>query len=240
MRLRLSCEDRPVVPEDFHDFFVASAGVAGALIGLLFVAISVASDRLAKAEASAQVHRIRAYAALTSFTNALAVSLFALLPGKKIGETSFIVAVLGLAFVAAALLSLIRLRQVRWTTVRDGIFLVGLAAIFIFQLIAGLSVANQPNNPGTVDAIAILVIVSFIVGISRAWELIGGPSIGIGHEVAAIVRHGEPADGAGSSASAENSGSTGNSAGAEDSASARNPGSPEGVSAADPPGTPRA
>jgi hypothetical protein len=234
MRPRRPCEDRPVVPEDFHDFFVASAGVAGALIGLLFVAISVASDRLAKAEASAQVHRIRAYAALTSFTNALAVSLFALLPGKKIGETSFIVAVIGLAFVAAALLSLYRLRQVRWTTVRDGIFLVGLAAIFIYQLIAGLSVANQPNNPGTVDAIAILVIVSFIVGISRAWELIGGPSIGIGHEVAAIVRHGEPADGA------ESSASTGNSDGAEDSGSARNPGSPEGVGAADPPGAPRA
>ena len=190
-----------MVPDDFHDFFVASAGVAGALIGLLFVAISVASDRLAKAEASAQVHRIRAYAALTSFTNALAVSLFALLPGEKLGETSFIVALLGLAFVAAALLSLIRLRQVRWTTVRDGVFLVGLAAIFIYQLIAGLSLADQSNNPGTVDAIAILVIVSFLVGISRAWELIGGPSIGIGHEVAAImVHHDEPAGGAGSSA----------------------------------------
>ena len=209
-----------MVPDDFHDFFAASAGVAGALIGLLFVAISVASDRLAKAEASAQVHRIRAYAALTSFTNALAVSLFALLPGEKIGETSFIVALLGLAFVAAALLSLVRLRQVRWTTVRDGVFLVGLAAIFIYQLLAGLSVANQPNNPGSVDAIAILVIVSFLVGISRAWELIGGPSIGIGHEVAAIVaHHDESAGGAGSSASAENP------AGAGSSASAASPGS---------------
>ncbi len=112
--------------------------------------------------------------------------------------------------MAAALLSLIRLRQVRWTTVRDGIFLVGLAAMFIFQLIAGLSVARQPDDSGTVDAIAILVIVSFIVGISRAWELIGGPSIGIGHEVAAMVRHGETAS-AGSSASAGNSGSAGSS-----------------------------
>jgi uncharacterized membrane protein YecN with MAPEG domain len=220
-----------VVPDDFHDFFVASAGVAGALIGLLFVAISVAGDRLAKAEASAQVHRIRAYAALTSFTNALSVSLFALLPGEKIGDTSFIVAVIGLAFVAASLLSLYRLRQVRWTTVRDGIFLVGLAAIFIYQLIAGLSVASHPDDSGSVDALAILVIVSFIVGISRAWELIGGPSIGIGHEVAAMVRHEEPADGAGSPAGA---GST-----TENSGSAGNPGSPEGAGAADPPGAPR-
>jgi hypothetical protein len=208
MRPRRVCEDRPVVPADFHDFFVASAGVAGALIGLLFVAISVAAGRLAHPEASGQLHRIRALAALTSFTNALSVSLFALLPGEKIGVTALVVAVIGLAFVTASLLSLIRLRQVRWSTVRDGFFLVSLAATFIYQFIAGLSVANQPGDSGSVDAIAILVIVSFIIGISRAWELIGGPSIGIAREVAALVRHDETASGSAGSAGSSDSAGT--------------------------------
>ena len=183
-----------MVPESIHEFFAASAGVAGALIGLLFVAISVSAERLARAEARAQVHRIRAAAALTAFTNALAVSLFALVPGEKIAVTAMVVAAFGLLFVAAALLSLVRLREVRWSTVRDALFLAGLAVTFVIQLIEGAEVLADPGDSGAVNTIAILVIVCFLIGIARAWELIGGPSFGITEEVTALVRsHGQDA-----------------------------------------------
>ena len=102
------------------------------------------------------------------------------------------VAVFGLLFVAASLLSLIRLHQVRWAVVRDALFLVGLAVVFVLQMIYGAAVLAGPgtaaSDAGDVNAIAILVVMCFLVGVSRAWELIGGPEIGIAHEVIALAR----------------------------------------------------
>jgi hypothetical protein len=184
-----------VVPDSIHDFFLGSAGVAGALIGLLFVALSVSAERLSRPGAGTQLHRIRASAALTAFTNTLVVSLLALIPGHTIGPTALIVALVGLAFVAASMLSLFRLGQRRSRIARDATFLTGLAVTFVIQAIQAVAVIVRPDDSGAVNAIAVLVVACFLIGIARAWELIGGPTIGLPHEVRELIaNHGQDTD----------------------------------------------
>jgi hypothetical protein len=182
-----------VTPADLHGFFAAAAGVAGALIGLLFVAITIAQEQL-RAQDAAQAHRVRAAAALTAFTNALTVSLFALLPGEKVGWAALSVALVGLFSIAAALLALMRIRQSKPGELRDALFLLGLAITFGLQLGFGLRVGLHPRDTGSVQTIAVLVIVCFLIGIVRSWELVGGPHFALRREIGAIVRGSQPTD----------------------------------------------
>ena len=176
-----------MTPRSFDTFFAAAAGVAGALIGLLFVAVSVARDRLT-AEDSDPAHLVRASAALTAFGNALAVALFGLVPGVGLRGPAFVVGLLGLLFVAASLLLLFRVRESHPVAARDVLFLAGLLVVFALQLYYAARLMTNARDLGAAQGIAVLVIVCFFIGIARAWELVGGPSIGLGHQLMEIVQ----------------------------------------------------
>ncbi len=173
-----------------HDFFAASAGVAGALIGLLFVAISVAGDRVLGPEA-AEVHSVRAAAALTAFTNALTVSLFGLIPGYSPAGAATVVAILGLVFMIGALLRLGPLARSGEIHLRELSFLVGLLAVFVIQLVAAIDLDRNERDVGPLHTICVLVAACFVVGIARSWELVGGPRVGLWNIVLSNRRPGD-------------------------------------------------
>jgi hypothetical protein len=170
-----------------HEFFVGSAGVAGALIGLLFVAISVAPEGVLGPDAS-EAHSVRAAAALTAFTNALTVALFGLVPGFDGGGAATAVAILGLLFIGGSLIRVIPAWRAKRIRLSDVSFLVILFAVFVVQLIAGLGLSHHAENTGDLQTICVLVIVCFLIGIARAWELVGGPAVGLGHQLFQIHR----------------------------------------------------
>ncbi len=67
-------------------------------------------------------------------------------------------------------------------------FLAGLVATFSLQVYFALRLISSARDFGAARGIAVLVIVCFFIGIARAWELVGGPSIGISHELTAVAR----------------------------------------------------
>ncbi len=157
------------------------------------MAISVRMDRLVERD-DTQLHRVRAAAALTAFSNALVVSLFGLVPAGGFAAATLTMSVVGLVFIAASLSSLLRVHGVSWRNGYDVVFLVGLMVIFVFQLLEAIRLERNGQNLDALRSVATLVIVCFVVGIARAWELIGGPSIGLGSEVRARFGRKESTD----------------------------------------------
>ena len=131
---------------------------------------------------------MRALTALTTSTNALSVSLFALIPGVGAGSTASVVAIVGLLFVAGSLVSLLRIYRTHPAELRDAGFLVGVVVVFALQLWFGLRLAADDADVGAARGVCVLVVVCFLVGIARAWELIGGPSIGFRRQVVGALR----------------------------------------------------
>jgi hypothetical protein len=176
-----------VVIGDYRDLFVVIATAAATLIGLLFVAMSVSKDR---AKAHPQVIReFRAAAALFAFTNPFAVSLFGLVPGTNIGYPAAIVGVIGMAFTAAGVRTTLSLPS-RQQYLRPQAMLI-LALLFIFgvQLVVGIGLIVGPHRSGDLATIGYVLVASLLVGIGRAWELVGDWDTGLFSSIGLLIGH---------------------------------------------------
>jgi hypothetical protein len=131
---------------------------------------------------------------MTAFTNALTVSLFALIPGLNVGGAATAVSIVGLVFVLSALLRLLPTLRDRTTGLLEISFLAGLLAVFVIQLIAGLDLDSHPRDLGSVRTICILVVVCFLIGIARAWELVGAPHVGLWSSLRGVRAAPDPED----------------------------------------------
>lgn len=177
-----------MVTEGFHDFFLGVAGVAGALIGLLFVAISVNPGEAAKGPIS---QRIRPASALSAFLNPLFVSLVALLPLRDpSGPFKFLT---GAASLAAVGLVAFVLRE-NWgrpfrSYARLFLSLLVQLATCVLQLIAVLEFAGDPENTDWLLVVCFTVIVFFAMGIGRAWDFVGAQSTSVFDAIASALVH---------------------------------------------------
>jgi hypothetical protein len=167
-----------VVPADFNDFFAAIAAVSGALIGLLFVAISLAPERTVGAAATA-VAKATAGLAFIAFTNTLVVSLLALIPGEHFGVASVVMAVWSISGTLALSAQIFPHRRAQAPGWRWVVLSVTSLLVFGVQLARGIQLMVTPDDRSAVTSIAVLGVVLSAIGIARAWELLGAKTPGL-------------------------------------------------------------
>lgn len=160
-----------MVPVSYHDFFGGCATVAGALIGLLFVAISVSPEKLAGDRSSADL-QVKAGAAFSALVNTLVIALVALLPGTGFGAAIIALASTGLASTIALIIFLWREHKER---IQPGqvVLLVVLIVLYGLQLANGIKLDGSARDLSAIDNQGVLSIVFFLFAIARAWQLVG-------------------------------------------------------------------
>jgi hypothetical protein len=166
----------------------AVAASAASLTGLLFVALSVAR-RPDRQEGPAVIQQVRAAAALLAFVNALAVSLFGLVPGTNVGYPAVVLGVIGLFFTAASLRTIFASRATTGLRLGQTGLILLLLLIFGTELGYGIAVLIHPDHLQLVENISYALVTSVLVGIARAWELVGDRDTGILASIAVLARH---------------------------------------------------
>ncbi len=170
---------------DFGPFFGATAAVAGALIGLLFVALSVAPERTDDEERV--VDDVRAGIAFSCLVNPLAVSLFALIPGTGVGQPAGVIGVV--SFASCCALAILLLRETAGGPLRRRQLwrLAVQALVFAYAAVVGFQLARRPHDLGLERTVCVLIVVLFLIAIARAWQLIGARDATLVGEVARTV-----------------------------------------------------
>lgn len=153
----------------YNGFFSGAATVAGALVGLLFVALSVAPERL-RGDTASMEHQAIAATAFTALVDALFVSLIGLQPGGGLQYGAVSLGALGLTSSCGLAVRLLRARGSEPLSRRWPYLLSFIIAVYAAQLASGLVVRSGGTET---DLTVTFVYIMFGIGISRSWELLG-------------------------------------------------------------------
>lgn len=167
-----------MVPPEFLNFFMASTGAGAALVGLLFVAVSLAPEQTVTRRAPVERQAV-AGSAFTALINAFFISLVALIPHVAFG--TFIVPLSSLSLLTSLLQawSLLRRRK-GWLSLLRRAFLIFVSiGLYGSELRNGVGLLTDPTQVGFVYGALFVLLGVFALGLTRAWELLGAERYGL-------------------------------------------------------------
>ena len=161
-----------MVPAEFISFFATMAGVGATLFGLIFLVISIKPVTV-NAENPAVMQQVQIASSYTALLNPLAISLIALLPHETIDGITITMSAIGLVNTVLMAISLLR-DPVSWIKkLRRALFSLGSLVVFSFEIVYGIRLLITPGDLATLHNLCILLVIIYLYGVARAWDLVG-------------------------------------------------------------------
>ena len=166
-----------MVPPQFVNFFIASTGAGAALVGLLFVAVSIAPEHIVQATAPVE-RQAMAASSFTALLNAFFVSFAALLP-ENVGYITLVMSLTGLTNSFYLTRNLLKDRP-GWQSVVRRIYLILVSYIvYGFEVYYAILLIKEPGNSGNFYGLTALLIAVYGIALLRAWQLLGARRYGL-------------------------------------------------------------
>ena len=166
-----------MVPPQFVNFFIASASAGAALVGLLFVAVSIAPEHIVQANAPVE-RQAMAASTFTALLNVFFISFAALLP-ENVGYITLVMSFSGLTNSIYLTRSLFKERQKWQSVVRRINLILASYIIYGFELFYAILLIKFPGNSGNFYGLTGLLIAVYGIGLLRAWQLLGARRYGL-------------------------------------------------------------
>jgi hypothetical protein len=154
-----------MVPSSYSPYFTTVATAAAALIGLLFVAVSLRDETIFGGDARPGGEAL-AITAFTGLVNSFTVALLALIPDANVGIAAVVLALI-------SLVSVVRLNS-RLHVARNGIVLAITLAAYGAQLGYGIVLILNSHDTGEIPSLAYILFATLVVALQRAWSLLRG------------------------------------------------------------------
>jgi hypothetical protein len=161
-----------VIPPEFLTFFAASLTADGALIGLLFVAISIQPERTFGEDAILE-RELGANGAFNGLVNAFLISMLALIPKIEIGWGVIVLAVV--ALLNTSVYTMASLRRTQKNYRRSLAFTIGAVLVYGLEIYYSIHLIQQPrNNLASLYGLIFVLVGNFGFALTRSWTLLGG------------------------------------------------------------------
>jgi hypothetical protein len=167
-----------MVPPEFTTFFVTCAMAAATLIGLLFVAVSIAPEATVMESAPVERQAVAA-SAFTALVNVFFIAAGAQIPRINIGGLVTLFGGIGLLGTAALLRPLLRTGATRPNQVRRLILVAVSLVMYLSETWQGLLLLRRPTDIGSLYTLCGLLMGVIGLSLIRAWQLLGVRRYGI-------------------------------------------------------------